>query len=169
MENIMNRKENILIRDYEEKDLGSLEYVVHRTIKESYNEFYPPEAIKYFLELHSKENMGKDIPKGRTIILRLKDKIIATGSIVEDEIKRVFILPEYQGRGYGRKIMKMLEKTALDKGVRRVKLCASLPSKDFYLMLGYTILKFTHLPVENDKKLEYYDMEKYLAEENKKQ
>jgi GNAT superfamily N-acetyltransferase len=159
----MNEKENILIRDYEERDLESLEYVVHRTIKESYNKFYTPEAIKYFLELHSKENMEKDIPNGRTLVLQLKDKIIATGSIVENEIKRVFILPEYQGRGYGRRIMEMLEKIALDNGIRRVKLCASLPSKDFYLTLGYTILKFTHLPVENDKKLEYYDMEKDLA------
>lgn len=159
----MSDKGNILIRDYEEKDLESLAYVVRRTIKESYDETYPPEAIKYFLELHSKENMQKDIPNGRTVILELKGRIIATGSIVEDEIKRVFILPEYQGKGLGRKIMEKLEETALANGIRKVKLCASMPSKDFYLMLGYTILRFTYLPVENGKKLEYYDMEKDLT------
>jgi GNAT superfamily N-acetyltransferase len=160
----MSEEEKFSIRDYEERDLESLEYVVHRTIKESYDKVYPPEAIKYFLELHSKENMAKDIPEGRTVILELSGKIMATGSIVKDEIKRVFILPEYQGRGYGRKIMEILEKTALNNGIQRVKLCASLPSKDFYLAIGYKILKFTSLSVNNNEKLEYYDMEKYLAE-----
>jgi GNAT superfamily N-acetyltransferase len=158
----MSEKEKVLIRDYGKKDLENLEYAVHRTIKESYDEAYPPEAIKYFLELHSKENMQRDIPNGRTVILELKDKIIATGSIVKDEIKRVFILPEYQGKGLGRKIMEKLEGIALANGIRKVKLCASLPSKDFYLALGYKILRFTYLPVENDRKLEYYDMEKQI-------
>jgi len=158
----MKGKEKVLIRDYNKKDLERLKFIVHNTIKMSYTRVYPQEAIEYFLNLHSKENMEKDIPKGSTFMLELKSKIIASGSIVENEIKRGFVLPEYQGRGFGRKIMAKLEETALNSGIRKVKLCASLPSKDFYLALGYKIIKFTHISVGKNKKLEYYDMEKHL-------
>jgi len=158
----MNEKEKILIRDYEKGDLERLKFIVHNTIKMSYTRVYPQEAIEYFLNLHSKENMEKDIPKGCTFILELKDEIIASGSIVENEIKRVFVLPEYQGRGFGKKTMSKIEGNALNNGIQKVKLCASLPSKDFYLSLGYKIIKFTHISVGKNKKLEYYDMEKYL-------
>jgi GNAT superfamily N-acetyltransferase len=158
----MKKKEKILIRKCNKKDFEGLKLIVHRTIKKSYADVYPEEAIDYFLEHHSKENMEKDIPKGRTFMLESEGKIIASGSIVKDEIKRVFVLPEYQGRGFGKKIMAKLEETALKNGISRVKLCASLPSKDFYLALGYKTVRFSHIPVKNNKKLEYYDMEKNL-------
>jgi GNAT superfamily N-acetyltransferase len=156
-------KEKVLIRKYNKKDLERLSFVVSSTINKSYLKFYPPEAIKYFLDLHAKENMKKDIPKGCTLMIELDGKIIATGSIVENEIKRVFVLPEYQGKGYGTKIMMKIEEAALNQGIRKVELCASLPSKDFYLALGYKIVRFTHFLVNNNKKLEYYDMEKNLG------
>lgn len=160
----MTGKEKFLIRDYKKRDLERLKYIVDETINKSYAGIYPEEAIEYFLNLHSKENMEKDIPKGCTFMLELEGKIIGSGSIVESEIKRVFVLPGYQGQGFGKKIMAKIEECALSKGIRRVKLCASLPSKDFYLALRYNIIRFTHFLVNNNKRLEYYDMEKYLAE-----
>ncbi len=159
----MTGKERILVRDYKKKDLERLKYIVDETINKSYSGIYPEEAIEYFINLHSKENMEKDVPKGYTFMLELEGKIIGSGSIVGNEIKRVFVLPGYQGRGYGKKIMAKIEESALSKGIQRVKLCASLPSKDFYLALGYRIVRATHLPVNNNEKLEYYDMEKYLT------
>ncbi len=159
----MKGREKVLVREYKRKDLSQLEFIVQTTIKKSYTGIYPEEAVEYFLNLHSKENMEKDIPKGCTFMLELEGEIIASGSIVENEIKRVFVLPEYQGRGYGRKIMEKIEETALNDGITRVELCASLPSKDFYLALGYEIVRFTHFLVNNNKKLEYYDMGKYLT------
>ena len=161
----MREERKVLIRKYSNEDLERLSFIVCATIKKSYLKFYSPEAIEYFLELHSKENMKKDIPKGFTCMLESEGKIIGTGSIVGNEIKRVFILPEYQGKGYGKKIMTIIEGAAINQGIRKVELCASLPSKDFYLALGYKIVRSTHFLVNNNKKLEYYDMEKNLAGE----
>lgn len=160
----MREIRKVLIRKYNKKDLERLSFIVCTTIKKSYLKFYPPEAIEYFSELHSKGNMEKDIPKGFTCMLELDGEVIGSGSIVGSEIKRVFVLPRYQGKGYGKKIMAKIEETALSQGIRKVKLCASLPSKNFYLALGYKIVRFTHFLVNNNKKLEYYYMEKDLAE-----
>jgi len=160
----MKEKSKVLIRKYSNEDLERLSFIVCTTIKKSYLKFYSPEAIEYFLDLHAKENMKKDIPKGCTLMLELDGEVIGAGSIVENEIKRVFVLPEYQGKGYGEKIMMEIEGVAINQGIRKVKLCASLPSKDFYLALGYKIVRFTNFLVNNNKRLEYYDMEKCLAE-----
>jgi GNAT superfamily N-acetyltransferase len=160
----MRAEENIVIRNYNKRDLERLGFIVQNTIKRSYMKFYPKEAIDYFLELHSIRNMKKDIPKGHTFVLESGNEVLATGSIVENEIKRVFVLPEYQGRGFGKKIMAKLEEIALNEGFNKVKLCASLPSKDFYLSLDYEIVQFNYIEVKNNKKLEYYDMEKDSVE-----
>lgn len=158
------KEENLFIRNYNEQDLERLNFIIQNTIKRSYMDFYPQEAIDYFSELHSTENLKKDIPKGFTFMLELKNEILASGSIVENEIKRVFVLPEYQGMGFGKKIMLKLEETAINNGLDEVKLCASLPSKDFYLSLGYEIVRFNYIEVKNNERLEYYYMEKYLME-----
>jgi len=165
----MTEKRKFIIREYNKKDLERLSFVVNITINKSYLKFYPPEAIKYFLDTHTKENMKKDIPKGCTLVLELDGKIVGTGSIVDNEVKRVFVLPRYQGKGYGKKIMAKIEATALNTGTKKVELCASLPSKDFYLKLGYKIVGFAHLPLKNNKKLEYYNMEKILKSKRESQ
>jgi len=44
------------------------------------------------------------------MILLDENKIIGTGSLFENEIKRFFILPECQGKGYGKILLDELEK-----------------------------------------------------------
>lgn len=158
------RKDNkIVIKNFNDRHLERLKFIVHTTIKKSYAGIYPEEVIEYFLNHHSREKMKEDVPKGYTCMLEANERYIATGSIVGNEIKRVFVLPEYQGKGFGKKIMVKLEENAMKNGIQKVTLCASLPSKDFYVALGYKIVRFTHFPVNNNKKLEYYDMEKHLT------
>ena len=55
-----------------------------------------------------------------------------------------------------------LEEKAASKGIKVVKLDASLPSKKFYDSLGYTASAKTFVKVENGKKLNYYKMKKNL-------
>ncbi|MCM2466652.1 hypothetical protein [Methanoculleus oceani] len=61
--------------------------------------------------------------------------------------------------------MQALEREALDRGVRRVDLSASLPSKRFYDVLGYTTECAAYIPVRNGKRLDYYAMTKTLDED----
>lgn len=75
---------------------------------------------------------------------------------------RVFVEPAFQKRGFGKLIMQKLEEKALSEGISVVKLDASLPSKKFYDSLGYVTLEETFLEVENNKRLDYYKMEKSL-------
>ncbi len=89
-------------------------------------------------------------------------RILGTGAIVDDEIKRVFVDPTFQKQGFGRRIMRQLEEAAARQGVGIVRLDASLPSKAFYDRLGYTTVEPAFLPVGNGGRLDFFKMQKAL-------
>ena len=144
--------------------MPAVKQLIYSTIDICYSADYPKEAIKFFKEYHCDESILKGAAEGGTIVLEENNRIIATGTIVDDHIMRVFVDPKFQKRGLGKLIMCKLEEKAISTGVRAVKLDASLPSKKFYDSLGYTTSESAYLDVENGKKLYYYKMDKALTE-----
>lgn len=143
--------------------MPAIRELIRNTIDICYSADYPKEAIKYFKEYHSDKNILKDARDGWTIVLVKNNRIIATGTIIDNHIMRVFVNPKFQKRGFGKLIMRKLEEKAISTGVKKVKLDASLPSKKFYDSMGYKTSKKTYVKVENDKKLHYYKMNKALS------
>ena len=50
----------------------------------------------------------------------------------------IFVLPEYQGKGIGRKIIETLEQDEYFLRAKRVEIPASITATPFYLKMGYT-------------------------------
>jgi len=158
----MSEGNDIRIREFKTSDLGVIKSLIYNTIDVCYSGVYPKEAVQFFKEWHSDENILKGANEGCTVILEQDNQIIGTGTIINDEIVRVFVKPEYQKREFGKLIMRVLEEKALSAGINVVKLDVSLPSKKFYDSLGCVTLEETFLEVENGKRLDYYKMEKLL-------
>ena len=57
-------------------------------------------------------------------------------SIKENDICRLFVLPEFQGKGYGRELLDFAE-NEIAKKYEEIMLDASLPAKRIYLKRGY--------------------------------
>ena len=161
---------NIQIRRFRRGDLPVIKKLIFDTIDTCYPAGYPKEAIQYFKQYHCNKNILKGAAEGHTIVLKKNNRVIATGTILGDHILRVFVDPQFQGRGLGKLIMNKLEEKAISSGIKAVILDASLPSKKFYDSLGYTTLEKTYVKVDNGKKLHYYKMNKnlrFLFEEQK--
>lgn len=135
--------------------------VVQQTIKTVYPKYYPKEVVDFFCALHSREAINKDIEKGCVGALKQDGKIIGTGCFVENHITRVYVLPEYQKKGYGTFIMNTLE-TEIAKRYEKAYLDASLPAASLYEKLGFATIKHEKYPVENEAILAYEIMEKEL-------
>lgn len=136
-------------------DLVSAIYeLIHRTIKEVYTKYYPDEAVKFFLELHSKENILKDISDGKVYAVVFEQSVIATGTLDGDHIKRLFVLPQFRGRGIGTLIMDFFESEII-KNHGAVWLDSSLPAGKFYHDRGYTVKECCEHKLANDKVLAY--------------
>ncbi len=135
--------------------------LVQNTIKAVYPNYYPQEVVDFFCNLHSKEKVNNDIENGYVSVLYSGDEIVGTGSVKDNHITRVFVLPEHQGEGYGRFIMQCIE-SVLIENYDTVILDSSLPASNFYEKNGYKTVKHEKIACDNSKFLVFEVMEKQL-------
>lgn len=141
------------------EDLQAVFDIVQHTIKTIYPNYYPSEVVRFFTELHSKDAIAKDIENGDVSVLKIDEKMVATGCFVGNHITRVYVLPEYQKKGYGTFIMKNIESRISEK-FDTAYLDASLPAAVLYEKLGFTTVRHERYPVGNGVILAYEVMAK---------
>ncbi|KRM97080.1 hypothetical protein FC19_GL000188 [Liquorilactobacillus aquaticus DSM 21051] len=73
------------------------------------------------------------------------NKIIAVGSIGpywgrtnESSLFNIFVLPDYQGQGVGRKLIEILEQDEYFERAKRIEIPASITGLGFYQKMGYS-------------------------------
>ena len=154
-------KESIVIREFIPSDLDAVAELVYGTIETSYAGIYGPESKNFFVEYHSLDNILNDASNGYTVVALYGTEIVGTGTLLENDIRRVFIKPCFQGKGLGKLIMHTLEKKAADQNLDFVGLSASYTAKPFYEALGYEVT-LEGCDLIQDEKLKYYEMVKYL-------
>lgn len=159
----MSKQPNISVRRFKPSDCDIVKSLIQRTIDACYSDVYCKEAVQFFKDWHCDDRILNEAKKGYTVVLEKNGQIIATGTIIDDEIRRVFVEPAFHRQGFGKLIMRKLEAKALALRIHIVKLDASIPSKGFYDSLGYATLEETFLEVENHKRLDFYKMQKTLG------
>lgn len=90
-------------------DFETIKHIVHTTINEIYPKYYPCGAVDFFLKHHSDENIKKSILNDNVFLLFKNNDIVGTGTINGNEIDRLFILPEFQGKGLGTEALDYFE------------------------------------------------------------
>lgn len=142
-------------------DLQTVHEIVMHTIQAVYPRFYPAEVVEFFLNHHSEENILTDIQKGKTYLVADSQKFVGTGSLDENHITRVFVLPEYQGEGYGTYLMDYLE-GLIAKDYPAAILDASQPAMGVYLKRGYITTENRQIVADHNRVLCYPVMQKLL-------
>jgi GNAT superfamily N-acetyltransferase len=150
------------MRPFRDSDIETMQQLIYQTIDDAYTGVYGPKAIQYFKDYHSSSQILADARQGQTMVLELNERIVGTGTICEQNIRRVFISPAFQGRSFGHMVMETLEKKALSMGLHHLYLDASLPSQAFYQHLGYRTREEKFIQVSDDERLDYFYMEKAL-------
>lgn len=152
--------QQIRIRRLQEGELGPVRALVVETIDSCYGSVYPPRAVEFFKRYHADEQIREDAATGLTVVVHAGQRLVATGTLVGDSVRRVFVLPDEQGRGLGRAVMHVLEEQAAAASLRRLELDASLVAEPFYLALGYEIVARASIDVGGGEQLLYAQMEK---------
>lgn len=151
------------IRECRQSDVIAVRRLIHETINASYTGVYPSRALQSFREFHSDDSIAKRMKTGTVLVLERQGEIVATGSLVGDEICGVFVRASCQRCGYGRVVMVELEKRAKANGCATVELSVSLPSRAFYEGLGYEITEECSIDVGEGQRLDYWRGRKLLS------
>ena len=125
-----------MIKKADPDGFDTVKNITETTISTIYPHYYPKGAVEFFLHHHSDENIRADIEKGIVYILYDGDDAVGTVTLRENEICRLFVLPTYQRRGYGRMLLDFAEST-IRQNYSEIVIDASLPAKAIYLKRGY--------------------------------
>ncbi len=132
------------IRRFEEKDAQEVSALIARTLRTTNIKDYSPEFIENEVKVLTPEYIAWRASWTHFYVVCDGETIIGCGAIgpywgseTESSLFTIFVLPEHQGRGIGRKIIQTLEQDEFALRARRIEIPASVTARDFYRKMGY--------------------------------
>lgn len=132
------------IRKFHENDAEKVSVMIINTLKTSNSKDYLPEEIAFFEMQFQPAGVAERASWTHFYVAEEGEAIIGCGAIgpywgseTESSLFTIFVLPEYQGKGIGRKIIETLEKDEYFLRADRVEIPASVTAVGFYRKLGY--------------------------------
>lgn len=132
------------IRRFAENDAEEVSTMIIRTLKTTNSKDYSEEAIKTLEKQLQPSHILERAGWTHFYVVEENDTIIGCGAIgpywgseTESSLFTIFVLPEYQGKGVGRKIIEALEQDEYFLKAKRVEIPASITAVNFYRKMGY--------------------------------
>ena len=136
---------NYTARKFVNSDADEVSALIIRTLRTTNIKDYSEEFIENDVKMFSPDGVIERAGWTHFYVICDNDIIIGCGAIgpywgIEDEssLFNIFVLPEYQGKGVGRKIIEILEQDEFFLRAKRIEIPASITARDFFRMLGYT-------------------------------
>ena len=150
----------IRMRRIEERDAEAVSALIHETMQISNSRDYPPELLRGIPPEKVIERAGWT----HFYVAEDGGEIVGCGAIGpywgktdESSFFTIFVRPDRQGQGIGRKIVETLEADEFALRARRIEIPASITGLPFYQKMGYS---FKPGHEEPDEEL-IYRLEKY--------
>lgn len=145
--------------------LEDVSRITQETIEVIYKKYYPTGAVDFFKNHHNDENIRADINAGIVYLLTVDGKNIGTVTIKKNEICRLFVLPNFQHKGYGKMLLDFAE-NSISENYSTVVLDASFPAKQIYQLRGYKEIEYHQITTDNGDILCYDMMKKEVYKTN---
>ena len=132
-------------RRFQINDADEVSKLIIKTLRTTNIKDYSSEYIENDVKMFSPEGVINRASWTHFYVICDNELIVGCGSIgpywgKEDEssLFNIFVLPEYQGNGIGRKIIETLEQDEYFLRAKRIEIPASITACDFYKKMGYT-------------------------------
>lgn len=132
------------VRKFQEEDAQEVSELISNTLRTTNIKDYSLEYIENDIKKLSSSNIIERSKWTHFYVICNEGIIIGCGAIgsywgKEDEssLFNIFVLPEYQGKGVGRKIIETLEQDEFFLRAKRVEVPASITACEFYKKMGY--------------------------------
>ena len=134
----------MIIRRFREDDAEKVSALIIHTLKTSNSKDYSAEAVNAWEKKMQPAGVSERASWTHFYVAEECDTIIGCGAIgpywgseTESSLFTIFVLPECQGKGIGRKIIETLEQDEYFFRAKRVEVPASFICVGFYIKLGF--------------------------------
>ena len=132
------------IRRFQETDAKEVSDLIAKTLRTTNSRDYSSEYIENDIRLLTPAYLIRRSQWTHFYVVCDEDMIIGCGAIGpywgkpdESSLFTIFVLPEYQGQGIGRKIIETLERDEFFLRAKRIEIPASITACGFYRKMGY--------------------------------
>lgn len=155
----------LIPRRAEQADLAEMWALRTRAVRVSCASHYAPDVIDAWCASPAPQRLPALVEAGGALVTEEHGRMLgyAILDVGSGEVDAVFVEPDEQGRGIAMALMAALEAMALEHGLRRLFLSASLNAEAFYRRAGFTSLRQETYPHRSGLQLESVFMEKLLS------
>jgi N-acetylglutamate synthase-like GNAT family acetyltransferase len=148
-----------MIRRAKKEDIVSIQYVIRESILATHKDIYPQEDMAETFNNYTTEKLINLIENHNYFIADENSKIVGCVLAEKNEMRSLYVLPTYMGKGLGKKLVNIAEEAIKENGYEKVWLWSSLIAHDFYKYMGYKDVK--EIPNKNGLIL-HIEMERYF-------
>lgn len=137
-------KNCISVRRFKEEDAEEVSKLIARNFLEVNSKDYGIVAMEELAKVYNSEKVLNIASYAHMYVFEWNGKIVGTGGIssfwgseTESILLTIFVLPEFHGKGIGRKIINTLEQDELYIRATRIEIPASITATEFYRKFGY--------------------------------
>lgn len=156
------------------EDIEKIQEIAHITWPVTYGEILTAAQLNYMLEMiYSKEALLKQIENKEQLFYLILDTNSTIGFIgiehnykneAVTKIHKIYLLPETQGKGYGKIVFEEIEKMASENHSKELLLNVNRfnTALNFYKKLGFEIKETVDIEIGNGYLMEDYVMGKEI-------
>ncbi|KRD10217.1 acetyltransferase [Flavobacterium sp. Root901] len=157
-------------------DIKTIQKITNITWPITYGEILSQTQLDYMLGLfYSDEALSNQIENKEQLFYLISDSESTIGFIgiehnykngAVTKIHKIYLLPETQGKGYGKTVFGFIEKLALDNNSKELLLNVNRfnPALNFYKKLGFEIKETVDIEIGNGYLMEDYVMGKKIQD-----
>ncbi len=128
--------EQMPIRGFREEDEVACAEVAKQAIES--DKKLSTKQLTWLIEHETKENfLARSKSFDALLVYQENGRIVGVTGLNKGELRSLYVLPEFQQKGIGTKLLKAVEQKASQKGYTELSLEANPSAKPFYERLGY--------------------------------
>jgi ribosomal protein S18 acetylase RimI-like enzyme len=125
------------IRKFRADDANRVAQIIRRCLLEVNVKDYPRRVIDSMYDHFSPQNLIELAKRRNVYVLVRSNRILGTGNLRENNVRSVYVDPDFHGTGMGKRLMRHLENLVKKNGYETVELFSSITAFEFYKNLGY--------------------------------
>ena len=122
-------------------DAAAISAVILRALRETNAKDYTDEIITRVEQSFSPEAVRALIDKRTVFVAILSSRLVGTASLDGSVVRTVFVAPDVQARGIGKRLMADVERLARERNIPVLTVPSSVTAETFYAKLGFKAVR----------------------------